>query len=41
MKRSTGFLVLTALLLVALTITGCTGGGGGSKRTDKVVRIAQ
>lgn len=41
MKRSTGFLVLAALLLVALTITGCTGGGGGSKRTDKVVRIAQ
>ncbi|NLW17584.1 MAG: hypothetical protein GX033_08100 [Firmicutes bacterium] len=42
MKRSTGFLVLTAMLLVALVLTGCAGGGGGStERTDKIVRIAQ
>lgn len=41
MKRTRGFLVLASILLVALTLAGCTGGGGGKGRTDKVVRIAQ
>lgn len=40
MKRTPGFLVLASILLVALTLAGCTG-GGGKGRTDKIVRIAQ
>ncbi len=39
MKQRTGFLILVSVLIIALSLAGCTPGGGG--RTDKVVRIAQ
>ncbi|HBK85754.1 MAG TPA: hypothetical protein DDZ53_06975 [Firmicutes bacterium] len=39
MKQRTGFLILVSVLIIALSLAGCTPGGGG--RTDKVVRIVQ
>lgn len=41
MKNRTGLFILVSILVVTLTLAGCTGGGGTGGRTDKIVRIAQ